>query len=89
MERNKKLYLSACSKASYRIEIEGKLTENLSDYFSGMSLSYQSREDHSIVTCLTGQVQDQAALMTILNVLSQFNFPILLLECIGIHEDCS
>ena len=51
---------------TYRIEIEGRLNEDWSDWFGGLAISTEEREG-TPTTTLTGTVVDQAALHGILN----------------------
>jgi len=47
---------------AYRISVEGRLDEDWSDWFSGMTITHERGSDGSPVTTLTGAVVDQAAL---------------------------
>ena len=47
---------------AYRISVEGRLDEDWSDWFSGMTITHERGRDGSPVTTLTGAVVDQATL---------------------------
>lgn len=70
-------HLRPWSKASYRIEVEGRLEENWSNSFAGMRITYKKRKDLSVITCLTGCLRDQAELTGVLNGLAEMHLPIL------------
>ena len=50
----------------YQIQIQGKLDEKWSDWFSGMTITFESGSDGSCITTFTGTVADQSALRGIL-----------------------
>ena len=68
------------SPATYRIEIQGNLGENWADRLGDMRISSNKRVDQSIVTTLTGRLQDQAELLGVLNSLYELHLPILMVE---------
>jgi len=70
------------SPAIFRIEVNGFLDENLSDYFGELTISYKTHENQKTTSCLTGKILDQAALVGILNLLYDMRFPILSVEII-------
>ncbi len=53
--------------ARYRICVEGRLGEDWSGWFSGMSLSCEDGTDGQAVTTLEGEMPDQPALRGILS----------------------
>ena len=67
--------------ASYRIQVEGSLSDNWSDRLGGMQIVIQSRENQKPVTTLSGAVRDQAALLGVLNSLYELRLKILSVEC--------
>ena len=52
---------------TYQIQVEGKLDEGWSEWFRGMTVTFERASDGSPITTLTGPVADQAALRGILN----------------------
>ncbi|WP_044251643.1 hypothetical protein [Rhodopirellula sp. SWK7] len=67
--------------ACYRIVVEGSLDDQWSGRLGGMQIVASSSEVQSPVTTLSGQVQDQAALMGVLNSLYQLRYKILSVNC--------
>ena len=52
--------------ARYQIKVQGRLDEGWSDWFSGMTVTFENEGDDAPITTLTGAVTDQAALRGIL-----------------------
>ena len=57
---------------TYQIQVQGRLDEGWSDWFSGMTVTFESG-----VTTLTGPVADQAALRGILTKIWDLNLTLL------------
>ncbi|MBL7065918.1 MAG: hypothetical protein ISS49_17210 [Anaerolineae bacterium] len=57
---------------TYQIQVQGRLDEDWSDWFSGMTVTFESG-----VTTLTGPVADQAALRGILTRIWDLNLTLL------------
>ena len=57
----------------YQIRVQGRLDASWSDWFDGMTLTFENRGDDSPVTTLTGAVKDQAALHGLLAKISDLN----------------
>ena len=74
------------SPATYRIEIQGNLGENWADRLGNMRISSNKRADQSIVTTLTGRLQDQAELLGVLNSLYELHLPILMVEYLEMNN---
>ncbi len=53
--------------AIYQIKVQGRLDERWTNWFDGMSITFEQAEDGSTVTVLTGSVVDQAALYGLIN----------------------
>lgn len=70
------------SPAFYVIRITGVLDEQWSGYLGGLSIATdQPGEDAaSVITTLTGQLIDQAALMGVLNTLYDYQYTLLSVE---------
>ena len=64
--------------ATYRIEIEGLLDERWSDRLAGMTIKIPDRNEHPLVTILSGRLTDQAELLGVLNAL--YNIRVTLLS---------
>ena len=67
--------------ASYRIRVEGFLSDKWSDRLGGMQIVIQQQENQKPVTTLSGRVRDQAALFGVLNSLYELRLKILSVEC--------
>jgi hypothetical protein len=70
--------------ADYRIEVRGRLDEDWSDWFDGMTLT--SEGDDSQITTLTGPVDDQARLRGILSRLWDLNLTVVSITRISPEE---
>ena len=66
--------------AVYQIKVQGKLDESWSDWFSGMTITFESS-----ITTLTGPVADQSALRGILSKIWDLN--LVLISAIRIETD--
>jgi len=86
-------YLSIDQPATYRITVQGWVSQPWEDWFGGLSVSHLelAQDDQPggncppkpvEVTILTGQVEDQAALLGTLQKLYSFGLPILSLELV-------
>jgi hypothetical protein len=64
----------------YRIRIEGLLDRRWSDSLCGMAISSRSRAGKPIVTTLSGELTDMAALMGVLNTVYDLGFTLLKVE---------
>jgi len=75
--------------AVYSIRVVGVLNKSWSDRLSGLAiLTYNTiLTDDMEVTTLTGKLQDQAALVGVLNTLYNLRLPLLSVEYMGIPGD--
>jgi hypothetical protein len=73
-EAGKKLSLDR--PATYQIKVPGHLDESWSDWIEGMTITIESQGDGSLVTTLTGTV-DQAALQSLLRRLYSLGLPLI------------
>ena len=81
----KKLTLD--NSATYRICVQGTLDQKYSDYLQGMTIFTEYDKSGHPVTILHGQLVDQAALLGVLETLSNFYpLPLLVVECLSVHE---
>jgi hypothetical protein len=64
-------------RARYQIKVQGRLSENWSDWFGGMRVTFERRSDDASITTLTGVVADQAALRGILDKIWDLNLTLI------------
>ena len=65
---------------SYQIRVQGAVGEIWCDYYAGMTIEIDDEAVQRPVTTLTGQLQDQAALIGALARLYDMRLPILSVE---------
>ncbi len=70
----------------YQIKVQGKLNEQLSDWLSGLDISYSQVGLEVQISTLTGPVADQAALRGILNKLWDLNLTLLAVARLDNHQ---
>ncbi len=63
--------------AVYRIRMEGVLDEKWSDWFNGMSVTFERTGDGAPITTLTGAVADQAKLRGMLSKIWDLNLTLI------------
>jgi len=63
--------------ATYQIKVRGRLDERWSDWFNGMTLTFESASNSSPITTLTGAVADQAKLRGILSKIWDLNMTVI------------
>jgi len=82
--------LKISAPATYRIEVEGAVSESLLGAFENIHTTTHQRSDHSIVTILVVRVMDQAEFSGLLNTLYDWHLPIravkLMSKSNGTHE---
>jgi hypothetical protein len=69
--------------ANYRVRVLGLLDKRRSEYLCGMRISSGRRQGGTIVTTLTGELTDQAALMGVLSSLYDMGYALLRIERLG------
>jgi hypothetical protein len=67
----------------YRIRVQGQLSASWSSRLNDMVITTRQPASQSPVTTLTGDVRDQAALMSVLNTLYDLGCPLLKVERLG------
>jgi hypothetical protein len=67
-------------RAKYRIQVCGIVSENWEDYFSGMTIRVNDQPDQEPETILTGWLEDQAALLGVLNLLHEWGHALIFVE---------
>lgn len=82
MPPNKGLMLD--SPGSYKIRVQGHLSESWSEYVGGSDIRIQTHPDEPNVTVVTGVFKDQAALAGALSHLCDLGFPLLSVELIAV-----
>jgi hypothetical protein len=63
--------------ARYRIRVKGQVGPEWSEWFDGMTITYDEHHE----TILSGQLLDQAALYGILNKIQALGLPLLSVVC--------
>ena len=72
--------LTVHAPATYQICVQGAIGKDWRDYYSGMTIEIDHEAGQRPVTKLTGQLQDQAALIGALTHLYDMRLPILSVE---------
>ena len=73
-------HLSVTMPAHYRILLRGGLDENWSCSLSDMKISVSVNAEKVTITTLKGELQDQAALMGVLNQIYDLGLPLILVQ---------
>ena len=74
--------LKVFNEGKYRIRVEGTPGPEWSDYYGDMLISTEVGPSEHPKTLLTGRVQDQSALLGVLNRLVDMGCPLLMVEYI-------
>lgn len=82
MEVQKVSKLKVHESATYRIHVQGALDQSWFDYCACMAIHTEIGPDEHAVTTLIGQVQDQSALLGVLNRLGDMGLPLLMVQYI-------
>jgi hypothetical protein len=70
--------------AEYEIKIQGRLEDNLADWFTGeVTCRYEISEASEHLTVLTGTVADQPALHGLLNHIRDLGLTLLFVDCLS------
>ena len=73
--------------ATYQIKVRGRLDERWSDWFNGMTLTFESASNSSPITTLTGAVADQAKLRGILSKIWDLNMTVISVTQVELDKD--
>lgn len=79
--------LTIDSQATYKIQVQGDLSENWSDRMGGAAIESLNQPSEAPVTELTGDFRDQAALAGVLSTLYDLRLPLLSVECVRIQPE--
>ena len=71
---------------TYQIKVQGRLDERWSDWFDGMTMTFEGGRGDSTVTTLTGAVTDQAALLGILVKIGYLNLTLLSVSLVEVDS---
>ncbi len=63
--------------ASYQIEVVGHLDARNAIWFEGLTLTHSYDDAGTPITCITGEIPDQAALHGLLNKIRDLGLPLL------------
>jgi hypothetical protein len=74
--------LKVFNEGKYRIRVQGAPSPEWSEYYGDMLISTEVGPSEHPMAILTGQVQDQSALLGVLNRLVDMGCPLLLVEYI-------
>ena len=69
--------------ATYRIQVQGQLSESWSERLGGLGISSKVSGEQRPITVLLGRLADQAALLGVLNTLYDLYLPLLFVECMS------
>jgi hypothetical protein len=86
MEINYESALKVFNKGRYHIRVQGTPGPEWSEYYGDMLVSEEVGSGEHPTALLTGQVQDQSALLGVLNRLVDMGCPLLLVEYIPIQN---
>jgi len=78
--------LSLHQPTGYRIIVQGTLSEDWNDYFSGFTVISRPEASPTGLTILTGTIIDQPKLLGVLNNLYTLGLPLLQVEWLA-HSD--
>jgi hypothetical protein len=73
--------------ATYQIKVQGQLDERWSDWFNGMTITFESASNSSPITTLTGAVADQAKLRGILSKIWDLNMTVISVTQVELDKD--
>ncbi len=78
------LHVGQDQPAKYEIKIQGRLEDNLADWFVGeATCRYESGEAGERLTVLTGVIMDQSALHGLLKAIRDLGLTLLYVDCLS------
>ena len=77
------------SPACYEIILRGRLDDSWSSSLEGMKVSVSINADKTAVTRLKGELQDQAALFGVLNMVYDLGMPLVHVQMLDVCENDS
>ncbi len=72
------------SPATYQITVQGKVDPTSADLLGGMNVHHTVVGTGQMITTLEGEIQDQAALAGVLNILYEMHLPVLMVMRLNI-----
>lgn len=75
-------FLRLHTPATYCLRLQGVLDKSWSEQMGGMTISVTGAEEGAPVTTLIGRLEDQAALLGVLNSVYSLGMPLLSVECL-------
>jgi hypothetical protein len=75
------IYQLLYQAAIYRIEVVGHLDANKATWFEGLTITHRYDDDGMPITCIAGEVRDQAALHSLLHKTQDLGLPLLSVKC--------
>ena len=67
--------------AYYKITVQGKLTDTITNILGNMKISTEKESGGTTITVLKGKIKDQAELSGIIDTLYSWRYPIIKVEC--------
>jgi hypothetical protein len=74
--------LSLDQPATYRIQVQGHVGEDWTDWFDGLAVTVDKQNGSPSITTLTGTIVDQAALQGLLSKLYNIGLPLISVKLI-------
>ena len=87
MEKSRKTKLKMEYPANYRILVQGDLDQRWTGRMGGLEITVFNSEKNFMVTQLSGEMLDQAALMGVLNTLYELRLPLLMVVGMDYFDD--
>lgn len=84
MAKNSVIQVLFDSAVPYRIQVQGRVASSWSDRLQGMEISQTTSDTGYIVSTLTRELPDQAALAGVLNALFEMHLSVLSVDCLKI-----
>ena len=76
--------LNLDTPATYRIRVKGYLDSSWTDRLGGLTITPISQGDEQMITNLSGQLLDQAALFGVLVALYDMRLPLISVDCLEV-----